>query len=49
MSITSKMIKMSFKYGDALRDRKLRIPENIVQLNDVYYYKNAINDNIDKK
>jgi len=46
MSITSKLIKMSFKYGDALRDRKLQIPKDIVRLNNVYYYKTD-NDNID--
>jgi acetyl esterase/lipase len=40
MSITSKLIKISFKYGDALRDRKLRIPKDIVRLNNVQYCKN---------
>jgi acetyl esterase/lipase len=40
MSITSKLVKMSFKYGDAIRDRKLQIPKDIVQLNDVNYYGN---------
>jgi len=45
MSITSKLIKISFKYGDALRDRKLQIPKDIVRLNNVYYYKNANDDN----
>ena len=39
MSITSKLIKMSFKYGDALRDRNLKIPKDVVRLRDVCYYK----------
>jgi acetyl esterase/lipase len=39
MSITSTMIKLSFKYGDAIRDWKLKDPENVVRLNDVYFYK----------
>lgn len=39
MSITSKLIQMSFKYGDALRDRNLKIPQNVVRLRDVCYYK----------
>jgi acetyl esterase/lipase len=49
MSITSKLIKMSFKYGDALRDRKLQIPKDIVRLNNVYYYKNEIGLSKDNK
>jgi acetyl esterase/lipase len=39
MTITSKLIKMSFKYGDALRDRKLQIPKNVARLNNVNFYK----------
>ena len=43
MSITSTMIKLSFKYGDAIRDWKLQIPKDVVRLNNVYFYKSDIN------